>query len=467
MNMRTVLLVLLVLPALLAVAPAQTWTQASPAANPGPLREAAAAYHAPTASTVLFGGWPTSSTTWLYDGANWTSPAPATTPPARRSAAMAHDLARGVVVMFGGQGSGVLNDTWEWNGTDWSQVTGSALTPPARVGHSMTYDVVRQRIVMFGGTGNPIAPATLTDTWEFDGTDWQQVATANAPSEAVETAMCFDIGRQVAVLYGGTSFFGAPDQKTWEYDGTDWTDVTATVGPGPTALAGLGLEQAAMVYDPVSGACILHGGRTPNGTFPPETWTYDGTAWSLVSSGTPSSRTDFSMAMDTARGVAVLYGGATGNLQTNFTETWEFQNAIAASWSAFGSGCAGSNGVPVLAPQAGSLPQNGTTFTLEIGNLPAGGGFAFLALGFDNTLWSGLPLPLDLTSFGLPGCTGYVRVDASVLLGHAAGTASHDIPIPGGLDGVTFYQQGLSLDPAAGNALGGAVSNAGTAVIGS
>ena len=101
----------LLLPALcatlVAAASAQTWTQATTATNPGNLRDAAAAFHASTNQTVVFGGYPTLSTTWLYDGTNWTAATPANTPPGRREFAMAHDLVRGRTVLFGGQGSTV------------------------------------------------------------------------------------------------------------------------------------------------------------------------------------------------------------------------------------------------------------------------------------------------------------------------------------------------------------------------
>lgn len=279
--------------------------------------------------------------------------------------------------------------------------------------------------------------------------------------------MCFDLQRGVCVLYGGTSFFGAPDQKTWEYDGVDWHDRTATVGLGPTATPGLGLMSAGLVYDPLRGVSILHGGRTPNGTYPPETWAYDGAGWSLVSSGTPSSRTGFAMAMDITRDAVVLYGGATGNLQTNYTETWEFRGAPLATFVTFGAGCAGSGGVPSLAAQGSSLPRSGTNFATQVTNLPSAGGFAFMAVGFDNTSWNGLPLPLSLAGFGMPGCTGYVRIDAAVLIAHAAGTLNFTMAIPTGLEGVVFHQQCLSLDPAASNAAGAVTSNAGTATVGS
>lgn len=287
--------------------PAQTWTQVAPANNPGPLQNAAAAFHVVGGQTVLFGGSPALNTTWLFDGVNWSAASSATTPPGRRNAAMAYDMIRGRTVLFGGQGATArLNDTWEWDGSSWSQVV-TTVTPPVRMSHSMAFDALRGRVVMFGGTGNPNAPATLRDTWEYDGANWVQVTTANAPTEAEGTAMCYDLQRGLCVLYGGTSFFGAPDQKTWEYDGIDWIDRTPVVGAGPSAIPGLGLMNASLVYDPQRGLSILHGGRTPNGTYPPETWVYGGSGWTMVSSGTPSSRTGFVMVMDINRDVAVLY----------------------------------------------------------------------------------------------------------------------------------------------------------------
>ena len=41
----------------------------------------------------------------------------------------------------------------------------------------LAYDPVRQRTVLFGGASGTL----LDDTWEFDGQDWAQIATANAP----------------------------------------------------------------------------------------------------------------------------------------------------------------------------------------------------------------------------------------------------------------------------------------------
>src|SRR5204862_106543 len=81
------------------------------------------------------------------------------------------DTARRRVVVFGGYSNngGVRNDTWEWDGTTWQQAS-PATSPPKREGAGMAYDAARKRVVLFGGrTG-----ATLfADTWEWDGTTWQ------------------------------------------------------------------------------------------------------------------------------------------------------------------------------------------------------------------------------------------------------------------------------------------------------
>ena len=75
---------------------------------------------------------------------------PADAPPSRRSHGMAYDSARGVVVMFGGNSAGFLDDTWEYDGTTWTEVLPAAKPPPREV-MGMTYDPTSARVVMFGG----------------------------------------------------------------------------------------------------------------------------------------------------------------------------------------------------------------------------------------------------------------------------------------------------------------------------
>ncbi len=458
-----------VLPALLLLTAtpvaAQTWTQRSPAQNPGNVRDGAMVFHATANHTILFGGWPTLNGTWLYDGSNWSQATPAATPPGRRDFAMSHDLTRGRTVLFGGQGSTLRNDTWEWDGANWTDVTPPGGSPSARLGHVMAYDIARSRTVLYGGTTNPNLPRTQLETWEWNGSAWTRVTTANAPAEAEYSSMCYDIGRAVCVLTGGTSFFGAPDQKTWEYNGIDWSDRTAGVGPGPTSTPGLGVMNARMVYDQGRGVCVLHGGRTPNGTFSTETWEYNGSAWTRVSTGTPSSRSGAQLGFDLGRGVCVLYGGSHGNLQTHYPETWEFQGAVPAAYAALGAGCPGSSGT--ISNTATALPRLGQTMAVQFGNLPAPQ-VAFVVVGLSSTMSAFGPLPFALGGLGAPGCLMRVSADASTLVLGSGGTASWSLALPNqpALSGARMHVQALALDPPA-NTLGAVVSAAATATLGS
>src|SRR5262249_31401812 len=74
---------------------------------------------------------------------------------------LAYDSARGRTVLFGGIGrpNGTNQDTWEWDGTDWTQRV-SASSPLARSGHVLGFDAARGRTVLFGGN-------SFADTWEY------------------------------------------------------------------------------------------------------------------------------------------------------------------------------------------------------------------------------------------------------------------------------------------------------------
>src|SRR5947209_3551737 len=78
---------------------------------------------------------------------------------------------RGVTVLFGGYTGPSNSDTWEWNGTAWTQRAVSG--PSARQGHAMAYDAARGVTVLFGGYN--ISSATPSgETWEWNGTTWIQ-----------------------------------------------------------------------------------------------------------------------------------------------------------------------------------------------------------------------------------------------------------------------------------------------------
>src|SRR5206468_11025348 len=89
-------------------------------------------------------------------------------PSARWASAMAYDSARGRTVLFGGTNAADLDDTWEWDGSQWLRAT-PAVSPPARRQHAMAYDIARDRVVLFGGFGGG---NRFADTWEWDGSQW-------------------------------------------------------------------------------------------------------------------------------------------------------------------------------------------------------------------------------------------------------------------------------------------------------
>src|SRR5262249_51823430 len=157
----------------------------------------------------------------------WRPPtsAPPTSPSPRQRHALAYDSARDRIVLFGGEGptssttSGVLGDTWEWNGSTWTQMPTSG-SPSARQAPALAYGSARGRTVLFAGS-DPNAPTLLADTWEWDGSSWSLRTPANSPPARASHRLCFDCARARTVLFGG---LGASVRlaDTWEWDGSNW-----------------------------------------------------------------------------------------------------------------------------------------------------------------------------------------------------------------------------------------------------
>lgn len=187
--------------------------------GPSPRTRAVMTYDAARGESVLFGGELPGATdqTWVWNGVLWAQRFAATPPPARMLHAMAYDRGRDRTVLFGGAGGTFLGDTWEWNGSNWLQRTVAGPTP--RHGHGMAYDAGNQVTVLYGGTAAGFPFGTiLADTWEWNGTAWTQRAPANSPGPRREFAMTYDSARDRVVIFGHTSIHG-----TWEWDGADWS----------------------------------------------------------------------------------------------------------------------------------------------------------------------------------------------------------------------------------------------------
>ena len=102
-------------------------------------------------------------------------------PSGRERHAMVYDSVRGVSVLFGGQGAGrtvseaVRNDTWEYDGAKWARRF-PANSPSSRVDFGLAFDRHRGRVVLFGGMTNDAFRGGYPsgETWEYDGTSWTQ-----------------------------------------------------------------------------------------------------------------------------------------------------------------------------------------------------------------------------------------------------------------------------------------------------
>ncbi len=432
------------------------WQAVPTATTPSQLFHAAVAHDFVRGSTVLFGGtngtYIPDGSTWEFDGADWTA-VPGTGPSPRYWSRMAFDSARGVCVLFGGN-TGV-DETWEFDGVTWTQAQPSAV-PPGRYAQAMWYDVVRGVTMMFGGLAQP-SGAVLTDTWQWDGVDWTQLQPSTSPPGLWSIEATYDLVRDRAVMFGGA--LGNPPvryQGTWEWDGADWAQVTTPTAP----QARWGNK---ITYHLARQRVVMTGGDLGGNANGSDAWEYDGYDWHLLN--TPSNfspRNNHALAYDVARDVLVQYGG----FPTNF-DTWELTEASAARWLAYGSGCPGAAGVPTLDAQPGSAPLVGQPLVLELGNLPPTP-LAFVASGLSRTQNAGVPLPLELSILGMPGCTQFVG-DIGLLqaTAAAAGAATWSLQLPStaALAGLEVYFQGLVPDASA-NAFGLILTNAGRAVIG-
>lgn len=179
------------------------WKRITPVSSPTPRSSGTMVFDSCRNRMVLFGGAGFVET-WEYDGADWTRATPNASPPGgTHLAGMAFDSARCKVVLFGG--SPAFEGTWEYDGVTWTNSSTTA-SPSFRWGHEMAYDPSRQRIVLFGGY-SPLLNSTLNDTWEYDGSDWVQVNIERGPGPTEQLAMAYDSSRErILMLIRGNTY---------------------------------------------------------------------------------------------------------------------------------------------------------------------------------------------------------------------------------------------------------------------
>jgi uncharacterized protein (TIGR03437 family) len=391
-----------------------TWTQASPSSAPPPRGSASIAYDSVHHQVVLFGGQqPTTvlNDTWTWDGTTWTQRFPTNSPSARFCQSMAFDSDHGVVVLFGGMGDGsqnggFLNDTWTWDGANWTQQPQQPVysAPSPRCPSGMAYDSVHHQTVMFGGAGE----GAFNDTWLWDGSIWSNVIPVNPPAARASSSMVFDLAHGVIVLFGG-DIFSAFANDTWLWDGSTWTQENPQNSPSRRQLA-------AMAYDSVNNQTVLFGGYTgvvSDGEIQTsevnDTWVWDGSDWTQQHPpSSPPAGESVVMAFDSTHDQAVLWDNVWPN-QGSLTST---------TWSWYG-------GPTVVTPPPPPPPPPAPSISAVL-SASAFGGFASVAPGswveiYGSNLasvtrgWTGADFTGDIAPISLSGVSVSVGGEAAFI----------------------------------------------------
>jgi hypothetical protein len=199
-----------------------------------------------------------------------------------------------------------LNDLWAWSDEQWTRVDGdSAQKPSARHYSGLAYDPVRDRLVMFGGNkygADGVAIDPNYETWEFDGTQWTNV-TGEAPKVA-KPILAWDPVNHDIVMLGVDET--ATSGRMYRYNGTThvWTQVT------PAALPTC-INEGYLSYDTVKNRLVFFGGIC-NANTPAieEVWVWDGSTWAKLTTSPRTRGIGQATAFDPLRGEIVAYGGS-------------------------------------------------------------------------------------------------------------------------------------------------------------
>ena len=222
-----------------------TWDHPSAGARPPARSSAGMVFDAVRGTVMMFGGSVGFDSflndQWEWNGTTWSQLQPTLMPSPRGSSPLAFDARRNRVMMFGGHRdkpfgvtSDALGDLWEWDGMTWTQrMPTGAMLPVARYGHTLVYDPVRGTTILSGGQDG--SGAFLDDTWEWDGTHWTQLQTLTTPPpRAFAGAAAGPFGGGVLV-FGGENVTGnrlqvLDDAWLFRYEALDAAEEVCTSG---------------------------------------------------------------------------------------------------------------------------------------------------------------------------------------------------------------------------------------------
>ncbi len=255
-----------------------TWTQIPTTVLPGADDGSAMAFDSHRQRMVLFASdfLNPYARTLEYDGVDWELKSPATVVLEHSYSTMFYDSVRQKTIMFGGfvdtGVNRVCNDTYQWDGTDWTLLAPAQSPPPGADYASAFHQGLGTGMIINGIALLDVASTFESGMWSWDGTTWTPMTPGTRPSQRYNAAMSWDSDRERIVLFGGSGIsYSGYDTDTWEFDGTEWTLMTPSVHPPAFTDTGLG----DMAFHEAEGITFL-----VTGTDPVQTWMWNGTDWS-------------------------------------------------------------------------------------------------------------------------------------------------------------------------------------------
>ncbi len=245
-------------------------------------------------NVVLFGGQGAGATllndTWVWNGTIWTQESPVTVPPARWLHSTVFRSATGQTLLFGGCGTSPtactnLNDTWSWNGVNWTNLYPNGY-PDARYAHGMVYNAAGDQVLVFGGQGSQVA---FEDAWAWSGSTWYVLISGRNPGKRENQSMAYDSVRGKVVLFGGNAQCAGATYcgDTWLWDGTNWMSQFPSASPPASRRRADELRCRAFrdrslrrLYQRM---CV----RSLRTSYYNDTWIWDGTTWTQRFPPTP------------------------------------------------------------------------------------------------------------------------------------------------------------------------------------
>ncbi len=212
--------------------------------------------------------------------------------PARILPAAGFDPVTKHLILFGGKVSDTSpprNDTWSWNGKEWSKV-GTAHTPPALVGASMVVDPISGKLLMLGGTGavDAAGKPVPEGMWRWLGDDWEK-AGENPVQSRLNVAADAPHKQIVANAPGGS----------FVWNGTSWAAAAANL---TGTLRSMNISGAAVAAES-GGRRIIEFGGTGSTTYS-DTVAWDGGSWSTARTSPPVTPTPRGVVTPTPPGLS-------------------------------------------------------------------------------------------------------------------------------------------------------------------